>query len=235
MTLSVAPPVLEWYSLDNAADYLHRMTGLNWNASEVIAHAQQKAWPVFAKLPDKLSFIDDRGSQPVVSVDSFFRLTNDTVKALSLHRIANVSRVILPIDGADDITLDVVHPAPEPTRVALADVFIRGEILTTHVAPAKQDQEPPISTVHQIRSRTDVLTAVIDRAVREADDPDSNPAVWASFVRICEGDSLPGTISGIVPGKGIRYRDADTEPRILSKKAFYDRLDRRRKKEEPPR
>lgn len=77
------------------------------------------------------------------------------------------------------------------------------------------------------RTRKDLLTPVISSAQRECAAPFDAPAVWAVLVRMAESRTPP--LMGVTD-EGIKWRNANDEPRFLSLRNLRERLWRMKRK-----
>jgi hypothetical protein len=76
--------------------------------------------------------------------------------------------------------------------------------------------------------RANLLTAVIDKAMEAATDPNDANSVWASLVEIAQAKDRPSPLLGFVDGEGVKYQGLnDVEFFIL--KNLRDRMRRARK------
>jgi hypothetical protein len=84
--------------------------------------------------------------------------------------------------------------------------------------------EPEQST--RKRTRSDALTAIIEKARKEAPDADSATSVWEVLVRLAQSSKPPAPIIGYAEGE-IKYRaETETGFKFLSQKAVKERIAR---------
>jgi hypothetical protein len=236
MTSNITPPPLEWYSLENAADYLHRTTGHSWKIAQVFEHARKNGWPIFAVFPDGLTFLDNQDKPLQLHSDRIFRLNNYPNHMLSLHGKASVRKVILPIEGVGDKELSIVHPTPAPIEITLADIRLRDTDLNSILAPAPISNEVVSACAFSVRTNTttdkreDALAPIIKMAQQQAPDSNNAASVWAALMEIANSSAPPPPVVGFVVSKGIKFKNDDGKDQYLTKSSVEKRLSRLIKK-----
>jgi hypothetical protein len=83
------------------------------------------------------------------------------------------------------------------------------------------------TTTHRIKTRSNILDAVIKKASTQAADPNDLHSRWAALVAMADlpESHRPPPILGFVLEEGVKYQDADGV-KFLTKKAFLARVKR---------
>ena len=97
---------------------------------------------------------------------------------------------------------------------------------------AKEDTEHSLSgsteqqaskTTHRLKTRRNILDAVIETAKRNALDPADSHSHWAALVALAESPDCPAPLLGYVEGEGVKYLDSNGV-KFLSRKSFLRRV-----------
>lgn len=88
---------------------------------------------------------------------------------------------------------------------------------------------PKIKTNRTNNEKTNILSAVIERAEKDAENPNDNQSIWAAFVNLAklEDETRPAPLLGFVYENGVKYMDANGAS-FISKRNFLRRLNRKK-------
>jgi len=119
-----------------------------------------------------------------------------------------------------DLQLRFPYPdapsSPEPEALPEAEGPVLGA----------KPSRPEASTIqHRIKSRSDQLAAVLERAKEAALDRDDYLSVWAALVSMAQSSSRPAPLLGYVEDEGVKYQVAEgLGTKFLTKNALRKRL-----------
>ena len=137
-------------------------------------------------------------------------------------------------------------PKPEAeTELAPAQLSANGTMVSTTVnmpspsalepspAPSLAPTTEPVVTVSASiapgKVRRDLLTPVIEAAQKLCNEPFDPPAVWAALLQMAQDGKRP--LVGVTE-TGIKWNDAEDNPKFLSLKNLRERVRRSKKKAE---
>ncbi|MEA5098530.1 MAG: hypothetical protein VB032_08355 [Burkholderiaceae bacterium] len=95
----------------------------------------------------------------------------------------------------------------------------------SHTAP----EAPTLSTdstVHKIKSRTNILAPIIKKARQKALNPDDYQSVWCELVSMAESDDRPAPLTGYAVNEGVLYRTENDDCVAFTKEALRSRFKR---------
>jgi len=141
-----------------------------------------------------------------------------------------------PVDGEVPHALDLPDSAVLVVRKSeLVNPGTAGETNAVAadnppVAQPTAEPAPPTSkssgiTRHTLGTRSNPLTAVIEKAKSSATNPDDMHSVWAEFVKLAQASNRPAPLLGFADAEGVKW-DNNGTVKFISKKNFADRLRR---------
>jgi hypothetical protein len=88
----------------------------------------------------------------------------------------------------------------------------------------------PAPTKHTLKSRANVLTAVLSLARRNALDTADWRSVWATLVELAQSPNRPAPLLGYTEGEGVKYQQDDAVDPVgwLTREAYRKRFSRER-------
>lgn len=157
--------------------------------------------------------IDERRSTPATTQTELDR--RDAVVA---ELTAQRGRLRAGVEG-------VSTPLPEPTRSEPAE-----PPTAAPVAPPTPTPEPPSAavtpppTTPPKRKRGNALTPLIERAMKEASDPNDHHAVFNILRSWAAESKPPAPIIGYTDGEGVKWTGGDDAVKWLNKAALRKRM-----------
>ena len=104
--------------------------------------------------------------------------------------------------------------------------ILEGEALRQKTAPSGAPKKATGgTTTHKLKTRGNVLNAVIDQAKREANAPDDYHSVWAALVRLADSKDRPAPLLGFAEEEGIKYQGSNAV-QFFNKAALRKRMGR---------
>lgn len=94
----------------------------------------------------------------------------------------------------------------------------------TEVIPSLLQIPSQGNFIHKIDKRSNELTAVTAVAIKNAVDSNDFASVWNAFVNLAELKPPPAPLVGFILKEGVKYIKTNGEVRIISSKAFKQRL-----------
>lgn len=127
-----------------------------------------------------------------------------------------------------DLSGDIATNAAWDLLRALADDIVRAmsgwtEPDGTNTPPSKGSDSPAVHT-HRLRTRSNPLTAVIEKAKGKAADPDDYLSVWSVMTEMARSADRPAPLVGYADGAGVQWRNDDGDVRFLTKDALRKRM-----------
>lgn len=110
---------------------------------------------------------------------------------------------------------------------------MRGDTLPQNTPDDNYSHTPPVaptistdSTVHKIKTRTNSLDPIIQKARQTALNPDDYQSVWGELVRMAESDDRPAPLTGYAVEEGVLYRTENNDCVAFTKEALRNRFRR---------
>ena len=105
-----------------------------------------------------------------------------------------------------DLDAWMTAKAAPPVPVVTPAVTPRDAPVDTTGMVAVLESPPVVATSHKLKTRRNVLDAVIEQAKKSAISPSDYHSVWAALVSLAESKDRPAPLLGYVEEDGVKYQ-----------------------------